>query len=160
MKNCSSYTCAVTQRQCTATLFRAKCIPHFSVLLCKTGSQQVCVRAAIPMEICFSIQVCSDPTPRHKALHMILLYKGSPRNGDSCGKGSSIILVQQNWTYLYHALFTCNSKIPTVGAHSISCCNMLAPRTAASIYWMTVRGQYKLQKAFHAFTRDRLLTVV
>ena len=64
-KNCSSYTCAVTQHQCTATLFRAKCIVHCSELLCTTGSQQTCVRAATPMEICFSMRVCSDPTPRH-----------------------------------------------------------------------------------------------
>ena len=34
------YKCAVTQYQCTAALLRAKCNPHCSVLLCRTGSQQ------------------------------------------------------------------------------------------------------------------------
>ena len=36
-KLCWSYRCAVTQHQCTATLFFAKCSAHSSVLLCKTG---------------------------------------------------------------------------------------------------------------------------
>ena len=40
MEICSSYRCAVTQQQCTAALFGAKCIPYCSVLLCTTGSQQ------------------------------------------------------------------------------------------------------------------------
>jgi len=39
------------QHQCTATLFLAKCCSHCSKLLCKTGSQQVCVSAVTPMEI-------------------------------------------------------------------------------------------------------------
>ena len=39
MELCSSYRCAVTQHQCTAALFRAKCSPHCSVLLCNTGSK-------------------------------------------------------------------------------------------------------------------------
>ncbi len=62
MKLCSSCRCAMTQHQCTATLFRtkcslhvwAKCIPHCSVVLCKSGSQQACVTATPPMEICSS----------------------------------------------------------------------------------------------------------
>ncbi len=54
MEICSSYRCAVTQRQCTAALFRAKCTLHCLVLLCKTGSQQVCVSANTPVEICSS----------------------------------------------------------------------------------------------------------
>ena len=54
MKICCSYRCAVTQHQCTATLFRAKCSPHCSVLLCKTGLQQACITAITPMKICSS----------------------------------------------------------------------------------------------------------
>ena len=38
--------------QCTAALIWAKCILHYSVLLCKTGSQQACVFAITPMETC------------------------------------------------------------------------------------------------------------
>ncbi len=73
------------QHQCTAALVRATCIPHCSVLLCKTGSQQGCITAVTPLKICasyrcavtqhqctaalvrakcnlVSIQVCSDPS--------------------------------------------------------------------------------------------------
>ena len=51
---CSSNKRAVLQHQCTAALVRAKCSPHCSVLLCKTGSQNVCGTAVTPMEICSS----------------------------------------------------------------------------------------------------------
>jgi len=44
----------VTQHQCTAALFRAKCIFHCSMLLCKTESQHACVTAVTPKEICSS----------------------------------------------------------------------------------------------------------
>ena len=49
-----SYRCAVTQHQGTATLVKANCIPDSSVLLCKTGSQQACVTASAPIDICCS----------------------------------------------------------------------------------------------------------
>jgi len=55
MKICCSDRCAVTQQQCTAALVLARCTPHCSVLLCKTGSQQPCVTATAPIKIC-----CSD----------------------------------------------------------------------------------------------------
>ena len=62
MEICSSYRCPVTQHNAQqATLFRAKCNPHCSVLLCKRGSQQAvcchsrqCVTAVTPVEICSS----------------------------------------------------------------------------------------------------------
>ena len=53
MEVCSSYRYAVSQQKCTAALGRAHCIPHCSVLLCKTGSQQAWVTAVTPVEICF-----------------------------------------------------------------------------------------------------------
>ena len=40
MEICSSCRCAVTQHKCSAALFRAKCNPHCSRLLCNEGSQQ------------------------------------------------------------------------------------------------------------------------
>ncbi len=46
--------CAAIQHQCTATLGRANCIPHYPVLLCKTGSQLVWVTAITIMENCSS----------------------------------------------------------------------------------------------------------
>ena len=48
---CSSYRCAVTQHQCTAARFNAKCCPHCSVLLCKTASQQA---------VCHCTYTCGD----------------------------------------------------------------------------------------------------
>ncbi len=51
---CTRYRCAVSQQKCTAALVWAKCIPHCSVELCKTGSQQACIIAIAPVEICSS----------------------------------------------------------------------------------------------------------
>ncbi len=56
METCSPYKCAVRQHQCNSALVKAKCFSHCSVLLCKTGSQQVCVTAIAPMEICSSFR--------------------------------------------------------------------------------------------------------
>ena len=49
---CSLYRCAVTYHQGTLTLLSAKCISHWSLLLCKTGLQQACVTAFTPKKIC------------------------------------------------------------------------------------------------------------
>ena len=65
METCSSYRCAVRQQKCTAALVKAECIPLCSVLLCKTGSQQVCVTAITPMEICSSYRLCNEPIEIH-----------------------------------------------------------------------------------------------
>ena len=54
MEICCTYRCAVTKHQCTAARFRAKCSPHCSVLLSKTGLQQACVTANTPMRVCSS----------------------------------------------------------------------------------------------------------
>ena len=54
MEVCCSYRCAETQHQCTTALVRAKRLPHYLVLLCKTGSQHACATAVTPMEICCS----------------------------------------------------------------------------------------------------------
>ncbi len=50
----ASYRCAVRQQKCSAAQVWAESIPHCSVVLCKTGSQQACVTAMAPMEICSS----------------------------------------------------------------------------------------------------------
>ncbi len=65
MEICSSYRCAVTQHQCTAALLRAKCSPHCSVLLCKTGLQQALCHCNHTYGDLLFIQVCSDATPMH-----------------------------------------------------------------------------------------------
>ena len=54
VKICSSYRCALTQHHCTATPLLAKCVPHCSMLLCKTGSQQACVIAITLVKVCSS----------------------------------------------------------------------------------------------------------
>ena len=54
MEICSSYNCALMQHLCTAALVKAEQLSHCSVLLCKTGSQQLCATAVTPMEICSS----------------------------------------------------------------------------------------------------------
>ena len=61
---CSSCRCAMTQNQCTETLFLANIIPHCFEKLCKTGSQQV-VLVQLHYGDPLFIQVCSDPTPVH-----------------------------------------------------------------------------------------------
>ena len=57
---CPSYRCAVTQHTCSATLFRVKCNPHCSVLLCKTGSQQAVCNCSYTYGDLLFIQVSSD----------------------------------------------------------------------------------------------------
>ncbi len=62
---CSSYRCAVTQHQCIAALFMAKCNPHCSVLLCKSGSQQAVCHCSHSYGDLLFMQVCSEPAPMH-----------------------------------------------------------------------------------------------
>ena len=65
MEICSSHMCAVTQHHCTASKFRAKCSPHCSVLLCKTGSQQALCHCKHTCGDLLFTHVCSDPAPLH-----------------------------------------------------------------------------------------------
>ena len=57
--------CAMMQHQCTAALVRAEQLPHCSVLLCKTGSQQPCATANTPMEMCSSYRCAMMQTQMH-----------------------------------------------------------------------------------------------
>ena len=59
----SSYRCAVRQQKCSAALVWTKCIPHYSVLLCKTGSQHALCDCNYTYGDFLFIQVCSDPAP-------------------------------------------------------------------------------------------------
>ena len=61
----SSCRCAVTQYQCGAALLKAKCNPHCSVPLCKTGSQQAVFDCSYTYGDQLFIQVCSDPAQMH-----------------------------------------------------------------------------------------------
>ena len=51
----------MTQHQCSAALFRAKCSPHCSVLLCNEGSRQAVCHCSHTCGDLLFIQVCSDP---------------------------------------------------------------------------------------------------
>jgi len=57
--------CALSQHQCTAALVLAKCTPHCSVLLCKTGSQHALCHCNDTCEDLLFIQVCSESAPMH-----------------------------------------------------------------------------------------------
>ncbi len=65
VETCSSYRCAVNQQQSTAARLRAKCSPHCSVLLCKTGTQQAVCHCSYTYGDLLCIQVCSDPATKH-----------------------------------------------------------------------------------------------
>ena len=60
---CCSYRCAVTLHHCTAALFRANCIHHYTLLLCKPGSQQAPCHCNYTYGDLPFIQVCSDQAP-------------------------------------------------------------------------------------------------
>ena len=61
MEICCTSGCALTQHKCNAALFRAKCTPHCSVLLCKTGSQQAVFHCSHTYGDLLYIRVCNDP---------------------------------------------------------------------------------------------------
>ncbi len=61
MEFCSSYRCAVSQQECSAALLKAKCNPHCSVLVCKTGSKQAVCHCSYTYGVLLFIQVCSEP---------------------------------------------------------------------------------------------------
>ena len=50
----------MTQHQCTAARFRAKCSPHCSMLFCKTGSQQAVCHCTYTYGDLLFIQVCIE----------------------------------------------------------------------------------------------------
>ena len=55
----------MTQHQCTAARFRAKCSPHCSMLFCKTGSQQAVCHCTYTYGDLLFIQVYSDQATKH-----------------------------------------------------------------------------------------------
>ena len=65
MDVCCTSGCALAQHKCDAALFRAKCSPHCSVLLCKTGSQQAVFHCSHTYGDLLYIRVCNDPAPMH-----------------------------------------------------------------------------------------------
>ena len=58
MEICSSYRCAVTQHQCSATLFWQNAIPTVQCCSAKEAHSRQCVTAVTPIKICSSYR-CS-----------------------------------------------------------------------------------------------------
>ena len=88
---CCSCRCAVTQHQCTITLFRAKCSAHCSVLLCKTGLQLACITAITPMKICCSYRCAVN---QHQCT--VTLFRGK------CSATQLSAALQDRLAGLYH----------------------------------------------------------
>jgi len=95
-KICCSYRCAVSQHQCTAALVLAKCSPHCSVLLCKTGSQHALCHCNYTHEDLLFIQVCSESAPMHCSTGFGKMQ--SPLFS-FCKTGSQHALCHCNYTY-------------------------------------------------------------
>ena len=134
---CSLYRCAVTQHKCSAALFRAKCTPHCSVLLCKEGSQQAVFHCSYTCGDLLFIQVCSDPAQMHcsKGKMQSLLFSAALQNRLTAG---SVSLQSHLWMFAVHpgvhwpstnAMQLCSGQnaVPTVQccsakqAHSRQC---------------------------------------
>jgi len=92
VKNSSSYRCAVTQHQCTATLFRAKCSAHCSVLLYNTGLQQACITALTPMKLCSS---CRCAMTQHQCTATLFRTKCSLHVWAECSPHCSVLLCKR-----------------------------------------------------------------
>ncbi len=88
---------------------QAKCIPHCSVLLCKTGSQHACVTAVTHMDICSSYR-CA--VTQQKCTTALLRAKGNPhcsvllcKTGSQQARVTAIISVSlqlQIWRFALH----------------------------------------------------------
>ena len=149
---CPSYRCAVTQHTCSATLFRVKCNPHCSVLLCKTGSQQAVCHCSYTYGDLLFIQVSSDSShmlcSKDQGKMQSPLFSAALQNRLTAG---SVSLHLHLWRFALHtgvqwhitnALQHCSGQnaIPTVQccsakqAHSRQCVTALTPMEICSSY--------------------------
>jgi len=97
---CSPFRCAVTQHKYSSELFKAKCNPHCSVLLCKTASQQADFHCTTPWEICSSYR---RPVTQHNCT--ATLFKAT------CNPHCSVLLCK---TASQQAVFHCNCTYGTL----------------------------------------------
>ena len=65
MKIHTAYRCAFTIHQCTAAVFRVKCLPWSSVLLCQPADSSLVPLLSYTYEDPHCIQVCIHHTPVH-----------------------------------------------------------------------------------------------
>ncbi len=99
MEICYSYRCAVSQLKCSATLVWAKCIPHCSVVLCKTGSQQACVSAIAPVEILSSYRCAVS---QQKCSPALVWAKCIPHCSAKQAHSRLVLLQQHLWRFALH----------------------------------------------------------
>ena len=152
MEICSLYRCPVTHHICSATLFRAKCNPHCSVLLCKRGSHQALCHCRYTYGDLLFIQVCSDPA--HMQCNCVQGKMQSPLFSAALQKritAGSVSLHLNLWRFALHTGVQWHitnalqqgsgqNAIPTVQccsakeAHSRQCVTALTPMEICSSY--------------------------
>ena len=97
--------CALTQHQCTAARFRAKCSPHCSLLLCKTGSKT----GSVPLQYAYG--VCSSyrcAVTQHQCTAARFRAKCSPHCSLLlCKTGSKTGSVPLQYTYGVCSSYRC-----------------------------------------------------
>ncbi len=152
MEFCSSYRCAVSQQECSAVLFRAKCNPHCSVLLCKTGSKQAVCHCSHTYAGLLFTQVCREPAQMHCSsvqgkMHSPL-FSAALQSRLTAG---SVSLQSHLWSFALHTgvqgasrngLQFCSGQnaLPTVQccsakqAHSSQCVTAIIPMEFCSSY--------------------------
>ena len=142
MKICCSYRCAVTQHQCTATLFLAKSNPHCSVLLCKTGSQHACATAVTPMEI-WSLYSCA--VTQHQCSAALFRAKCNPHCSVLlCNEGSQQAVFHCSYTYGDLVCIQVCSDPAQMHCSSVQG-KMQSPLFSAALQWRLTAGSVSLQ---------------
>ena len=97
MEICSSYRCAVTQHQCTAALFKAKCSPTVECCSAKEAHNRQCVSENTPVETC-SLYRCA--VTQHQCLAALFRAKCSPLCSVLlCKTGSQQAVCHCSYTY-------------------------------------------------------------
>ena len=130
----------MTQLQCTAALVRAKCIPHCSVLLCKTGSQQACVTAHTPVESCSSNRCAVTQQQRSAAL---VLSKCLPKcSVQLCKTGSqhACVLAVKPMKIWSSNRFAVTQQQCSVALVLSKCLPLAGTRTAPHADWADARN--------------------
>ncbi len=102
MEICLSYRCAVTQHQCTAALFRAKCSPHCSVRLKQAHSRQCVTALYIYGDLLFTYR-CA--VAQHKSTAAVMRAKCIPTAQSCYAKHAHSMLVSLQLHLCGHLLF-------------------------------------------------------
>jgi len=97
MEFCSSHRCVGSQHKCSAALLKAKCSPHCSVLLCKTGSKQAVCHCS---HSCGVLLLYRCAVSQHKCSAVLFRAKCNPHCSVLlCKTGSKQAVCHCNHTY-------------------------------------------------------------